>query len=157
MNTDKIRMENRGGAGVKNFLLMGGAVVAAAALAFGAFYKLNDEPAVHRAARDGDAMLWLRTEFRLDEGQFAAIKKLHDDYGAACGGHCAAIMAARERGAPAAEVAALERVCVEAMTQHFKNVATLMPAGQGARYLATVLPRVAGYDHAMAPNVRVGR
>jgi len=140
---------------MKNFLLVGGAALAAGVLAFGAFYMMSDEPALHRAAREGDAMLWLRTEFRLDDGQFGAVKKLHDDYSAACGEHCAAIMASRERGAPAAEVAALERVCVEAMTQHFKQVAALMPAGQGERYLATVLPRVAGYDHASAPNLRV--
>jgi len=140
---------------MKNILLVGGAALAAGVLAFGAFYMMSDEPALHRAAREGDAMLWLRAEFRLDDGQFVAVKKLHDDYGAVCGEHCAAIMAARERGAPAPEVAALERVCVEAMTQHFTRVAALMPAGQGERYLATVLPRVAGYDHASAPNVRV--
>lgn len=140
---------------MKNFLITLGVALTACTLAFGAFYKLNDEPALHRAAAEGDAMLWLRTEFRLDDAQFAAIKKLHDDYGMVCGEHCAAIMAAKRHGAPAAEVAALEKTCVDAMTRHFKNVAALMPAGQGERYLAMVLPRVAGYDHAMAPNVRV--
>lgn len=140
---------------MRNWLIILGGALTAGVVAFAAFFAISGDPQMHRAARDGDAMLWLRAEFRLDEGQFAAVKKLHDDYGAVCGEHCAAIMAARERGAPAAEVAALERVCVEAMTQHFKAVAALMPAGQGERYLATVLPRVAGYDHAMAPNVRV--
>ena len=140
---------------MKNLLITLGAALAAGALAFVTFYAVNDEPALRRAAAEGDAMLWLRTEFRLDDTQFAAIKKMHDDYGAVCGEHCAAIMEARHRGAPAAEVARLEKTCVDAMTQHFKNVAALMPAGQGERYLATVLPRVAGYDHATAPNVRV--
>ncbi len=140
---------------MKNWLIALGVAVTAGVIAFAAFFALNDDLEMRRAARAGDAMLWLRAEFRLDDGQFAAVKKLHDDYGAVCGEHCAAIMAARERGAAAAEVAALERVCVEAMTLHFKQVAALMPAGQGERYLATVLPRVAGYDHASAPNVRV--
>ncbi len=139
---------------MKNPLITLGLALAAGALAFGAFYVMSDEPVLRRAAREGDAMLWLRTEFRLDDAEFAAIKKLHDDYGVVCGEHCAAIMAAKRREAPAAEVAALEKTCVEAMTRHFKNVAALMPAGQGERYLATVLPRVAGYDHAGAPNVR---
>jgi hypothetical protein len=34
-------------------------------------------------------------------------------------------------------------------------VAALMAPEQGARYLEIVRPRVAGYDHAGAPNVRV--
>ena len=40
------------------------------------------------------------------------------------------------------------------MTAHFKRVAAEMPVAEGARYLATVLPRVAGYEHTGAPNVR---
>lgn len=139
---------------MKNALLTLAAAIAACALAFGIFYRLNDDPALRQAARDGDAMAWLRTEFRLDEAHFAAIKKLHDDYAVVCGEHCAAIMAARERKAPAAEVADLEKFCVDAMTAHFKRVAALMPAGQGERYLATVLPRVEGYEHTKAPSVR---
>jgi hypothetical protein len=62
-------------------------------------------------------------------------------------------MDARERKVPAAEVARLEKICVDAMTGHFQRVAGLMPAGQGERYLATVLPRVSGYTHTGAPTV----
>jgi len=140
---------------MKNFLITLGVALAACAAAFGAFYAMNDVPAMHRAARENDAMTWLRTEFHLDEAQFAAIKQLHDDYGVVCAGHCAAIMAAQKRAAPAAEIAALEKTCVDAMTAHFRRVAALMPAGEGERYLAMVLPRVESYDHNGAPNVRV--
>lgn len=138
---------------MRNLLITAGVVMAACALAFGVFFVLNDDVALRRAARDNDAMAWLRAEFRLDEVQFAAIKKLHEDYGAVCGEHCAAIMDARERQAPAAEVAQLEKICVDAMTGHFKRVAALMPVEQGERYLATVLPRVAGYAHTGPPTV----
>jgi len=140
---------------VKNFLITLGVVVAACAAAFGGFYALGDDRAMHAAAREGDAMAWLRVEFRLDERQFGAIKQLHDDYSIACGKHCADIMAARARKAPAAEVAALEKICVDSMTGHFRRVAALMPPAQGERYLAMVLPRIAGYAHHGAPNVRV--
>ncbi|MCX6955735.1 MAG: hypothetical protein NTV51_26625 [Verrucomicrobia bacterium] len=140
---------------MKNFWLTVAAVLAACGVAFGTFYLLNDAPELHRAARENDAMAWLRAEFHLNDAQFAAIKKLHDDYGLVCGEHCAAIMDARARKAPAVEVAALEKVCVDAMTAHFRRVAAEMPAGEGERYLATVLPRVSGYTHAGAPNVRV--
>ena len=140
---------------MKNLLLTLVVLVAAGAASFGVFYVMNDMPAVHRAARDGDAMAWLRAEFQLSDAQFAAVKQLHDEYGARCGEHCAAIMAAKRRHAPAAEVAALEQVCVEAMREHFRRVAALMPPGEGERYLAVVLPRVADYDHTGAPNVQV--
>ena len=100
-------------------------------------------------------MAWLRTEFRLSDAQFAAIKQLHEDYRAKCAGHCAAIMAAEKRGVSPAEMAALEKTCVDAMTEHFRRVAVLMPPGQGERYLATVMPRIIDFDHRGAPNVQV--
>lgn len=140
---------------MKNFLITFGMALAACVVAFGVFYAINDQPALRRAAREGDAMVWLRAEFRLNDAQFAAVKKLHDDYGVRCGEHCAAIMAAKKRAAPATEIAALERTCVEAMTVHFDRVAALLPPGEGARYLAMVLPRIADYDHNGAPTVQV--
>ena len=140
---------------MKNWLLTLGLALTAGALAFAAFFALNDDTELHRVARAGDAMAWLRVDFQLNAAQAAAVKQLHDDYSVQCGEHCAAIMAARERGAPAAEVARLEAVCVSAMTRHFEAVAALMPAGQGQRYLATVLPKVSGYSHTGAPNLRV--
>lgn len=140
---------------MKNFLITLGIVLGACAVAFGVFYFVSADRAMHAAAREGDALAWLRAEFRLNDAQFAAIQKLHDDYSVVCGRHCAAIMEARERNAAAAEVAALEKTCVDAMTAHFRQVAALMPAREGERYLATVLPRIAGYSHERAPNVRV--
>ena len=113
---------------MKNLLLTCGAVVAACALAFGVCYTMSDEPELRRAARENDAMAWLQTEFHLSEGQFAAIKQLHDDYGVVCGAHCAAIMAAKARPAPAAEIAALEKTCVDAMADELNEVIKRMSA-----------------------------
>ena len=141
---------------MKNFLFTLGMIAGVCALSFGVFYAVSREPAeVQRALREGDALAWLRTEFKLNDTQFAAIQALHATYREACAEHCAAIMAAEKRGAPPAEVAALEKTCVEAMTAHFRRVAALMPAGQGERYLAIVLPRIADFDHRGAPNVQV--
>jgi hypothetical protein len=140
---------------MRNFLLTLGAALIACAAAFGAFYAMNDRPAMHRAAQEKNAMAWLQTEFHLGPAQFAAIKKLHDDYAAVCAVHCAAIMAAKDRAASAGEIAALEKTCVDAMTEHFRRVASMMPAREGERYLATVLPRVKDYGHDGAPNLRV--
>ena len=140
---------------MKNFLITLGLALVAGVVGFGVFFVLGDNRAIHAAAREGDAMAWLRVEFRLTDAQYASIRKLHQDYAVACSQHCAAIMEARERKAPAGEIAALETVCVEAMTGHFRQVAALMAPEQGERYLATVLPRIAGYQHHGAPNVRV--
>ena len=88
--------------------------------------------------------------------EFTAIRRLHEDFSGECGRHCAAIIEARERRAPSAEVAELERFCVEAMKTHFRRVAALMPPAQGERYLAFVLPRVESHPHHGAPSLRVG-
>ena len=141
---------------MKNLLLTLGIVVATCALSFGVFYTVSREPVeLRQALHAGDAMAWMRAEFHLNETQFAAINKLHEDYQVVCADHCAAIMAAEKRGAPKSEIAALEKTCVEAMTAHFRRVAALMPTGQRERYLAMVLPRIADYDHRGAPNVQV--
>lgn len=140
---------------MKNFWLTVLIVLAAGAASFGAFFRLNDDPAMHRAARERDAMAWLRAEFHLNDAQFAAIKQLHERYGSECARHCAMIQAARQRHAPAPELTALERTCAAAMTTHFHLVAGLMPPSEGPRYLALVLPRVAGYAHEGAPNLQV--
>ena len=139
---------------MKNILITLSVVLAACAVAFGVFYLANDNAAMRRAAREGDALAWLRAEFQLSDAQFDAIKKLHDDYGMVCAEHCTLITNARQRSAPAAELAGLEQACVEAMTTHFRRVAAMMSPAQGERYLATVLPRVAGYEHANAPTVQ---
>ena len=140
---------------MKNWLITLGLAVVVGVAAYGVFFVGNDEPELRRAARAGDAMAWLRVEFRLSDAQAAAVKKMHDDFSVECGEHCGAIVDARTRKAPAAEIARLEQVCVDAMTAHFERVAALMAPEQGARYLEIVRPRVAGYDHAGAPNVRV--
>lgn len=140
---------------MRHFFLTLAVVVAVCAASFGASYLANREPEVSAAARKGDAMAWLQAEFQLGPGEFTRIRKLHDDYGIVCAGHCAAIMDARRRKAPAGELAQLEETCVRAMTEHFQRVAAEMPPGQGERYLTIVLPRVAAYDHVEAPNLQV--
>lgn len=139
---------------MRNRLLTALLAVALGAAMFAVGYQVSADRALHQAAQAGDAMGWLRVEFGLSAEQERRIQALHVDYSVACGEHCHAILEARRRGAPPAEVAALEKVCVDAMTAHFRAVAALMPAGQGERYLAVVLPRIAGYDHHGAPSVR---
>jgi len=130
------------------------AIFAACAASFCVSYAMSNQAEVRRAARSGDAMNWLRLEFHLDAQQYVAIQQLHEQYSAVCAEHCTAITAAKKRNASSAEIASLEKACVDSMTTHFRQVAALMPRGEGDRYLAMVLPRVKDYDHSGVPNVR---
>ena len=109
----------------------------------------------------GDDLRWLRNEFRLSDTEFAAVKKLHEDYSIVCAQHCADIAGAQRRlqqltraGAPAADleaarrdVAALEEVCNTATRAHIHRVAAAMPPDQGPRYVAMVEPHLAHSPH----------
>ena len=139
---------------MRNLLITLAVVLAVCGAAFGVAYLVSDDPVIRAAAREGDALAWLRVEFRLNDAQFVAVQKMHEEFSIACSRHCAAIVAAKERQAPAGEVAALEAYCVEEMKQHFRRVAAEMAPAQGERYLAMVLPRIAGYSHQGAPSVR---
>lgn len=141
---------------VRNLLITGALALAVCAFAFGTGFVLGGDRALREAEREGDALAWLRAEFRLSGPEFAAIRRLHEDFSVECGRHCAAIISARERRAPAGEIAALERTCVDAMKSHFRQVAALMPPAQGGRYLEFVLPRLEAHPHDGAPNLRVG-
>lgn len=148
-------------------------VLALVALALGfACYRLSSAPAMQAAARSGDALAWLRMDFRLDDRQFAAIKQLHEAYAPSCEEHCRLIQeAARARdalrakqGADPAAVATAERTvqelrlaCETAISAHVRKVAALMAPKQGERYLALVLPKIADFDHQMAPNLALNR
>jgi hypothetical protein len=145
------------------------AVLTLAALAAGFLcYRLSSAPELRAAARSGDALAWLRADFRLDDKQFAEIKKLHDAYAPSCEEHCRLIQeAARVRNAlkdkgssdPVAVAAAeralqeLRAICETAIAAHVRKVAAVMAPEQGQRYLALVLPKIADFDHQMAPDL----
>ena len=130
-------------------------------------YRLNCDPALHAAAASGDAMAWLRTDFHLNDQQFAAIKKLHADYAPSCSEHCRMIQEAIKardalKAADPVETAAAERrlqglrsACETAITAHVRQVAALMAPEDGRRYLALVLPKIAGFDHLTAPDLHL--
>jgi hypothetical protein len=47
----------------------------------------------------------------------------------------------------------LRLVCENAIAVHVREVAAQMSPDQGQRYLALVLPRIAGFDHRAAPDL----
>ena len=64
------------------------------------------------------------------------------------------------RGSDPAATAAAERklqelrtTCEAAIGAHVRKVAALMSPEDGQRYLALVLPKIADFDHQMAPDL----
>ncbi len=141
----------------------------AAALAGFVCFRMSSDPQLHAAAVQGDAMLWLRTDFHLTEAQFAAIRQLHNSYAGTCDEHCRMIQTATKawnaleaaHGDPAAlaasnrRLAELRFVCETAITRHVRQVAALMSPADGQRYLALVLPKIASFDHQSAPDLHL--
>jgi hypothetical protein len=142
-------------------------VIAAIGAGFVSF-RLGGETSVRDALEKRDALEWLRTDFRLNEAQFAAIRKLHESYSVVCEEHCRAIQdaaAARDavkktpstdaRAVAEAErrVQELRAVCETAIAAHVRQVATEMSPAEGQRYLALVLPKIADFDHRAAPDL----
>jgi len=143
-------------------------LVIVATLVAVASYHLGRDAGMNAALAKRDALAWLRTDFRLDDAQFAAIQVLHLSYSAVCERHCEAIQAAAIKRnalkiAPDTEAAVLaaaerrleelRRVCESAIAAHVREVAAHMAPDQGRRYLALVLPRIADFDHRAAPDV----
>jgi len=137
------------------------AALVAGACAFYLVHRRHAASISSLAGTSGDDLHWIRTEFALTDAQFAAVKQLHDDYSVVCAKHCADISAAQHRlqtltTANAAstdlevarrDVVALEEVCNTATRAHLHRVAAVMPADQGARYLALVEPHLAHSPH----------
>lgn len=146
-------------------------VLAIAAVAAGfACYHFSSSPELHAAVRKGDAMAWLRTDFNLDERQFAEIKRLHAAYAPSCEEHCRMIQEAvkardvvrKTQGVDPTTMAEAERTvqqlratCESAITVHVQQVAAVMSPSDGKRYLALVLPKIADFDHQVAPDLKL--
>jgi methyl-accepting chemotaxis protein len=146
-------------------------VIAAVAAGF-ACYHFSSVPELHAAARKGDAMAWLRTDFNLSERQFAEIQRLHEAYAPSCEEHCRMVRQAiktrdelrKSQGADSAATTEADRAlqqlratCESAITVHVQQVAAVMSPEVGKRYLTLVLPKIVDFDHQVAPDLTLGR
>ena len=67
----------------------------------------------------------------------------------------AKISSPADRVAAETAVKELRSVCEQALTGHVKKVAALMSVEDGRRYLALMLPKIAAFDHATAPDLQM--
>jgi len=133
-------------------------------------YRMGCDPVLSEAAAHGDTMAWLRHEYHLSPAQAEAIGQLHLDYSEACELHCRRIREARDEKAALvasgkaddaalkamdARLQSLSDYCASQLSGHLERVAALMSPEDGARYLATVKPLVARFNHEGAPDLRL--
>jgi hypothetical protein len=142
---------------VKRLLLLLGAALAAAVTGY---LLVGLRQATVTPVRGTD-LTWIRAEFGLNDEQFAAVCRLHDEYSGTCAEHCAHIIAARDQlesltkaAAPASDITSaerrvveLEQVCNDATRAHLRRVAAVMPPDQGERFLRMVEPHLAQLPH----------
>lgn len=155
---------------MKFWLITAACVALLAGLAGGVAYACfrPGAPAASSGPPD-ESLRWLWTEFRPDEGRMQRIAGIHAEYRFVCDRHCADIREARrvlqalERdGAPAGQIAQarihlaeIDAFCRRSLEAHVRAVAGILGGSDGERYLATVLPRLARFDHQSAPDLRL--
>lgn len=150
------------------FAWMATALLALLACGVGATTYLLLAPPIEANSED-DALLWLRRDLQVPPETMARIENMHADYASVCEEHCRVIREARlavqrlrDAQATAAELAAAEAkakqvdlICKTSLEAHLRSVAEVIGGEKGQTYLATVLPRLAHFDHAGAPSLRL--
>lgn len=126
-------------------------VIAGLLLAAGAYAALFLARTGLKHADDSSELLWLRTEFSLNDQDFARIRTLHEGYLPDCEKMCARIAAADkelerlivstnqvtpEISKKLSEISNLRQECQATMLEHLYAVSRAMPEDQGRRYLA---------------------
>lgn len=132
-------------------IVLGGLFLAVAAYA--CVYLAGTATQRSVASSDKPALAWMKSEYRLDDAQFARLCEVHDAYRPKCMAMCRMIDAKNaqiekllagtsvvtpEIKQALAEAAAIRGECEAAMLEHFYRVAQTMPPEQGKRYLVWV-------------------
>jgi hypothetical protein len=126
-------------------------------------YRSSCDSALCEDARQCDTNAWLRREFHLTDGQYAAVEKLNGEYAIVCDRLCMEVQkAVKERdqaraSSPAdaaaistaeARVGRLSADCEAHMIRHLERVAALMSPEDGRHFLGLLRPKVARPGHA---------
>lgn len=150
------------------FRWIAAALIVALALSAGVLsYVCMREPMPQCAEGEDAALLWLRVEFKLPAEKMSRIAQMHEAYQGTCEDHCRKIREAqaelrklRDAKASASELAVAEGksnavalICTTSLETHLREIASVIGGADGNRYLSIVLPRIAHFDHAGAPNL----
>ena len=134
------------------FIIIGGLLLGIAAYACTYFTCCMAKQ--HSSSKsDQPAMAWMQSEYHLTDAQYARVRELHEAYQPKCMEMCRKIdekntelqkllgstnVITPEIKQALAEAAQLRTDCQTAMFGHFYEVASVMPAEEGKRYLAWV-------------------
>lgn len=148
---------------MKRGLLVILVAVLAGVTAFFVMKRQKESEAEHLASGHGmPGLLWLRSELKLSEDQFAKVRALHDAYQPKCEQMCGRIAASHQRveglSAKAKELTAeltdalkehadVHLDCQRAMLGHLFETAAAMGPIQARRYLDLVLPYATDFAH----------
>lgn len=123
--------------------------------------------ASRRAVLNSEApeLMWLKTEFKLSDEEFARISRLHEGYLPGCMERCAKISKINEKlegllagtNSVTSEIeqaiddaAQMRAECQKNMLKHFYQVSQAMPPEQGRRYFQWVKERTFLPEHDMS-------
>jgi Spy/CpxP family protein refolding chaperone len=140
---------------MKETLAAVGGAVLVGVLSFFLFSALFVKPPPSVEAEE-DMLVWMQREFELNPAQVGRIREIHQEYQPICEDHCQKILAARERLASTANLAAdhperteaednlarLERLCRESTRAHVNAVAAAMHPAQAERFLLRIEPHL---------------
>jgi hypothetical protein len=151
MSAPSIRTSASAPSNFKRWLLFAISVgLGSAAVAFFVCTYLATQPMRAINAAPDAELLWLRSEFKLTDAQFAQIKSLHEKYSSQCDVMCGQIAKVNARldhlisashevnpelSSAMDEAARVQANCRRAMLSHIYEVASAMETNQGARYL----------------------
>ena len=129
----------------------------ASALAYCVYFYCATQPVHAMMTKPQGEMEWLRREFKLNDGQFAAVKQLHDAYRPGCDQMCLRIADANaeadaligksktmtpEIEAALNKCAALQSECRQALLTHVYAVGAQMSPAESQRYIAMMKARI---------------
>ncbi len=148
---------------MKKYRWITAGVVGLVALAAGGLsYFCFQRPMSFDETRSDTSFVWLKTEFKLSDDQFARVRALHEAYESVCVESCQAIVDSRDEvrrlreahapqeeiAAAMAKTAAIDAHCVDSTRKHVREIAAVIGGREGERYLSLVLPRIVSFDHA---------
>ena len=146
---------------MKRLCLIAVTALLAGILAF--YFMRSRQLAHHKTMVDSiPELTWVKSEFKLDDKQFAKVAALHAAYQPKCMEMCHRIASSQDKirklasgsrtlsselDAAVSEHAALQLECQKEMLKHLYQTADMLPPDQAGRYLEDMTPYAIKFSH----------